>query len=167
MPVLMSSPFDRKAVPYFEPQIPDEPMAAQLDWQPELAPQVAQLPVRVTAPLPVSAPIVPTRTWWGLAADCCYIVIAAGAYLISCWMMALGLPLLLILVLTGGQLDLLFIFLGSLFGHYTDAPTAHQASFARDAAYTLIALATAFAGWRLPRFLGDVSTKLASRGQAS
>jgi hypothetical protein len=100
------------------------------------------------------------RKWWGMAADCCYIAIEAGGFLLACWLMAMGLPLLLILVLSGGQLDMLFVFLGNLFGHFADADPGRKAAFSQDATYCLIGLATLIAGWRLPRFLNAVTETL-------
>lgn len=99
--------------------------------------------------------------WWGLAADCCYLVISAGAFLMACWVMAMGLPVMLVLLLTGGQMDMTFAFLGSLFGAFADATPDRQYAFASSATWCLIALATLIAAWRLPRFLNEVSNGLA------
>lgn len=100
------------------------------------------------------------RHWWGLGADCCYIVIKAGLYLMACWVIAMGLPLMFLLLLTGGQMDKVLVFLGSLFGAFADATPDRQYAFASQANWVLVALATAVAAWRLPRFLDEVSEGL-------
>ena len=87
-------------------------------------------------------------------------MIKSGAYLMACWVMAMGLPLMFLLLLTGGQMDVTFAFLGSLFGAFVDATPDRQYAFASQATWLLIALATAVAAWRLPRFLGEVSDGL-------
>ena len=109
-----------------------------------------------------TAPTKPRSHWWGLAADCCYIVIAAGAYLMACWIMAMGLPVMLLLLLSGGQMDMTFAFLGSLFGGFNQATPDRQYAFASNATWCLLALATLIAAWRLPRFLEDVAKGLAT-----
>ena len=125
---------------------------------------------RDPAPAPDPAPCFtaglaqnPRRRWWGMAADCCYLVIEAGAYLLSCWTMALGCPLALLLLLTGGSTDMVFVFLGDLFGHFAETPQGLRTPFARDAAYCLIGLSTVIAAWRLPRFLERVTTTLGDK----
>lgn len=102
----------------------------------------------------------PLRHWWGLGADCCYIVLKAGTYLMACWVIAMGLPLMFLLLLCMGQLDKAFLFLGSLFGAFVDATPDRQYAFAHEASWVLVALATAVAAWRLPRFLDEVSKGL-------
>lgn len=102
----------------------------------------------------------PRRHWWGLGADCCYIVLKAGTYLMACWVIAMGLPLMFLLLLCMGQLDMAFLFLGSLFGAFVDATPDRQYAFAHQASWVLVALATAVAAWRLPRFLDEVSKGL-------
>lgn len=102
----------------------------------------------------------PRRHWWGLAADGCYIMIRSGIFLMACWVIAMGLPLMFLLLLTGGQMDVTFAFLGSLFGAFADATPDRQYVFANQSTWFLVALATAVAAWRLPRFLDEVSEGL-------
>lgn len=124
---------------------------------------MANPPLREQFPWVPAALEKPQRRWWGLGADFCYLVIEAGAFLMVCWIMALGLPLMLLLLLSGGQLDMMFAFLGSLFGAYIEADPARQYGFASGASWCLIGLATAVAAWRLPRFLDRVTTGLGNR----
>jgi hypothetical protein len=100
------------------------------------------------------------RHWWGLAGDGCYIMIEAGAFLMACWVMAMGLPLMFLLLLSGGQIDMMFAFLGTMFGAFAEASPDRQNSFASDATWCLVALATLIAALRLPRFLDSVAAKL-------
>jgi hypothetical protein len=99
-------------------------------------------------------------TGGGLAADGCYIMIRSGIFLMACWVIAMGLPLMFLLLLTGGQMDVTFAFLGSLFGAFADATPDRQYVFANQSTWFLVALATAVAAWRLPRFLDEVSEGL-------
>lgn len=122
--------------------------------------RIANTPRREQFPPFPAALEKPRRLWWGLGADCCYLMIKSGAYLMACWVTAMGLPLMLLLLLSGGQLNLAFLFLGSLFGAFADATPDRQYAFASQSSWILFALATAVAAWRLPRFLGEVSEGL-------
>ena len=149
MPHCLQTPFDREVDAKPEP-----------DWLPH-GPTIAAIERGEDLPrLPIRAAKRPHRHWWGLGSDCCYIVIKSGAYLMACWVMAMGLPLMFLLLLTGGQMDMTFAFMGSLFGAFVDATPDRQYAFASQATWLLIALATAVAAWRLPRFLGEVSDGL-------
>lgn len=154
MPHQMKYPFDREVDVHPEP-----------DWRPH-APFIAAVENGDDLPrLPrKSAPA--RRHWWGLGADCCYIVIKSGLYLMACWIIAMGLPLMFLLLLTGGQMDKGLAFLGSLFGAYADATPDRQYAFAAQASWVLVALATAVAAWRLPRFLDEVSDGLKTTRKA-
>lgn len=156
MPLHLQTPFDRAAQPLPQPKsepdrLPEAELHALLARE-----QVQKLP-RLDGPDDRRPNV---RHWWGLAADCCYILIEAGAFLMACWITAMGLPLMLLLLLTGGQMDMSFAFLGTLFGAYGEASPDRQYSFASDATYCLVALATAISAWRLPRFLDRVSKTL-------
>ena len=157
MPHCLQSPFD-----HCEVEAQPEP-----DWLPH-APIIAAVEQGEDLPRPLrrAAPK-PPRRWWGLAADGCYIVIKSGVYLMACWVIAMGLPLMFLLLLTGGQMDMTFAFLGSLFGAFTDATPDRQYAFASQSSWFLVALATAVAAWRLPRFLDDVSDGLKTLGKSS
>jgi hypothetical protein len=149
MPHCLQTPFDREVETKPEPDWrPHAPIIAAVESGEDLP----RLPRRATAKQP--------RHWWGLAADGCYIVIKSGAYLMACWVIAMGLPLMFLLLLTGGKMDMSFAFLGSLFGAFADATPDRQYAFASQATWILVALATAVAAWRLPRFLDEVSDGL-------
>jgi len=109
-------------------------------------------------PAPVS-----TRHWRQPLRDICYILIMAGAYLGSIYLMVLGLPLLFFLMLAGGDLSLFFIHIGNLAAHYLAADHAAQAGFINELKLGLFGVATLIVIWRLPRFLDDVSAALAPR----
>lgn len=153
MPHCLQTPFD-----HCELEAKPEP-----DWLPH-APIIAAVELGEDLPRPPRrvAPS-PRRHWWGIGADCCYILIKSGAYLMACWVIAMGLPLMFLLLLTGGKIDMAFLFLGSLFGTFADATPDRQYAFASEASWVLVSLATAVAAWRLPRFLDEVSEGLKSR----
>lgn len=156
MPHCLQTPFDREVEAKPEP-----------DWLPH-APIIAAVEKGEDLPRPPRrAAQGPRRHWWGIGADCCYIVIKSGAYLMACWVMALGLPLMFLLLLTGGKMDMSFAFLGSLFGAFADATPDRQYAFASQSTWFLVALATAVAAWRLPRFLDEVSDGLKTRRKGS
>lgn len=155
MPLHLQTPFDRWTNPE-----PEEPTSAE---DREEAKREAEL-IELYRPGP---PQKDRRKWWGMAADCCFIVFEAGAFLLACWIFAMGLPLMFLLLLTGGQMDTMFVFLGSLFGSFDQATPDRQVAFASDAAWCLIGLATLVAAWRLPRFLDAVNGKLSHERNAS
>jgi len=155
MPLLCQSPFDRKYQP--------EPDSAADFEQREYAEREAEL-FQIYFP---SGTQKKDRRWWGLGADFCYILVKAGIYLMACWAIAIGLPLMLLLLLCMGQLDMAFLFLGSLFGAFVDATPDRQYAFAHQASWVLLALATAVAAWRLPRFLDEVSQGLKATRKVS
>lgn len=149
MPHALHTPFDREVELEPEPDwLPDQAIIAAVE-QGRALPQPVRRPERKTL-----------RHWWGLGADCCYILVKSGLYLIACWVIAMGLPQMFLLLLTGGQIDKVLIFLGSLFGAFADATPDRQYAFASETSWVLLALATAVAAWRLPRFLEEVSEGL-------
>lgn len=186
MPLHLHTPQDRDFAPEPEPAPehdwrPDQAILAAVEHghelprpprrplQPAFVPRedidklhalIANAPRREDFPPFLTAAQRRRRHWWGLGADCCYIVIKAGLYLMACWVIAMGLPLMFLLLLTGGQMDKVLVFLGSLFGAFADATPDRQYAFASQANWVLVALATAVAAWRLPRFLDEVSEGL-------
>lgn len=153
MPLHHHTPFDREYAA-------DHESFAEPDWRP-YAPLIAAIENGEDLPHPPRKLAQrQSRHWWGLGADCCYIVVKAGIYLMACWVIAMGLPLMFLLLLCMGQLDMAFLFLGSLFGAFVDATPDRQYAFAHQASWVLVAAATAVAAWRLPRFLDEVSKGL-------
>ena len=144
------------------PRRPLQPAFVPRDDIDTLHALIAEAPRREQFPPFKASAERPHRHWWGLGADCCYIVFKSGAYLMACWVIAMGLPLMFLLLLTGGRMDMTFAFLGSVFGAFPDATPDRQYAFASQATWLLLALATAVAAWRLPRFLDEVSEGLKS-----
>jgi hypothetical protein len=116
-------------------------------------------------PLPSHAP--PGRRashgplWRRIAADLCFILVEAGGFLSSTYLMTLGVPLLVLLLASGGNLDRLFLQLGNLSNHFGAAPPPARSEFAHLVVLGLIAIASLIGVLRLPRFLNDVSDELA------
>lgn len=107
----------------------------------------------------------PARPWRQPLADLCFILIKAGAYLGSIYLMVLGLPLLFFLAMTGGDMNLLFAQIGNLAAHYVAADAARQMSFANEIKLCFLGIATFAAIWRLPRFLDEVAHTLSPRSE--
>jgi len=146
--------------PSSAPRRPLQPAFVPRDDIDELHALMAEAPRREQFPPFKAAPTKSRRHWWGLGADCCYIVVKAGYFLLACWIFAVGLPLMLLLLLSGGHMDMAFLFLGSLFGAFADATPDRQYAFASQSTWVLVGLATLVAACRLPRFLDDVSEGL-------
>jgi len=107
------------------------------------------------------------KRWWALAADLCFILVKAGSFLTSTYLMTLGLPLLFFLAISGWHMDLLFLQLGNLAARFQDAEPVRQISFLRDVTFVLIGAATLIGIWRMPRFLSEVARSHADRSQKS
>ena len=108
--------------------------------------------------------------WRRHGADLCYILLKASAFLGAIYLMVLGLPLLFFLMLTGGDLALLFVQLGNLSVHYLAADHAARASFGSAMTLGLFGVATLITILRIPRFLDDVSrglSGLSAQGEVS
>ena len=102
----------------------------------------------------------PDKGWRGHLADTCYILIKACGFLASTWLMALGLPLLFFLVVSGGSVDLFFTHIANFTDRFLGADPARQIGFVNELKFGLITLATLVACLRLPGFLCEVSTGL-------
>lgn len=102
----------------------------------------------------------PGKTWRQHAADTCYILVKAGGFLGSTYLMTLGLPLLFFLLISGGSVDLLFAQIENLAGRFLTADPVRKAGFVEELKFAAIGLATLLAVWRLPRFLHEVATRL-------
>ena len=114
-----------------------------------------------------SAPAFTGKAKWALAADICFIMIKAGSFLTSTYLMTLGLPLLFFLAISGWHMDLLFIQLGNLAARFQGAEPVRQIGFLRDVTFILIGMATLIGIWRMPRFLGEIARSHANRSQKS
>lgn len=96
------------------------------------------------------------------AADGCYILLKGSLFLASSYLMALGLPLLFFLMLSGGAPDAFFAQLANIADRFLAADTARQAGFASEAALGMIGIATLVVLWRLPRFMRELDQGLAA-----
>lgn len=100
------------------------------------------------------------KSWRQHAADTCYILVKAGGFLGSTYLMTLGLPLLFFLLISGGSVDLLFAQIENLAGRFLTADPVRKAGFVEELKFAAVGLATLLAVWRLPRFLNEVATRL-------
>lgn len=102
----------------------------------------------------------PGKTWRQHAADTCYILVKAGSFLGSTYLMTLGLPLLFFLMISGARMDLLFMQIGNLAARFLSADPVRQAGFVEELKFTAVGLATLLVIWRMPRFLNEVAEGL-------
>jgi hypothetical protein len=100
------------------------------------------------------------RGWRTRAADMCFITLRASTFLGSSYLMALGVPLVFFLAISGGDGSSLFAHLANLAERFRAADHARQVSFLSEFKLILIAAATLIAALRLPRFLRDLERDL-------
>ena len=96
------------------------------------------------------------RTLRSRVADGCYILIRGCLFLGSSYLMALGLPLLFFLLLSGGNPDAFFAHVANLGDRFLAADLARRVSFLGQCKFVLIGLATLVVVWRMPRFIRDL-----------
>ena len=114
-----------------------------------------------TAPSEVEQPAshrVPT--WRSRMADGCYILLRGCLFLGSSYLMALGLPLLFFLLLSGGNPDAFFAHVANLGDRFLAADLARRVTFLGQCKFVLIGLATLVVVWRMPRFIRDLDREL-------
>lgn len=102
----------------------------------------------------------PGKSWRGHAADICYLLVKAGGFLATTYLMTLGLPLLFFLTLSGGDVALFFAQLANFADRFLGADPERQLDFVNQLKLALIGLATLVVCLRLPRFLGEVTEGL-------
>jgi len=78
---------------------------------------------------------------------------SAALFLLGIYVMTLGIPIFLLVVLTGFDLAHLFLQLGQLSEHYLAADDLARAAFAKVLVLCLFGISTLIAIWRLPAFL--------------
>ncbi len=100
------------------------------------------------------------KGWRKRAADLCFITLRASTFLGSSYLMALGVPLVFFLAISGGDGSSLFSHLANLATRFLAADYARQVSFLAEFKLVLIAAATLIAALRLPRFLRDLERDL-------
>lgn len=114
-----------------------------------------------TAPSEVEQPASqPVPTWRSRMADGCYIVLRGSLFLGSSYLMALGLPLLFFLLLSGGNPDAFFAHVANLGDRFLGADLARRVTFLDQCKFVLIGLATLVVVWRMPRFIRDLDREL-------
>ena len=102
----------------------------------------------------------PDKGWRGHAADTCYLLLKAGGFLATTYLMTLGLPLLFFLMLSGGDVELFFAQLANFADRFLGADPDRQVGFVNELKFGLISLATLVACLRLPGFLCEVNEGL-------
>ena len=100
------------------------------------------------------------KGWRRRAADLCFITLRACTFLGSSTLMALGVPLVFFLAVSGGDGESLFAHLANLAERFLAADYARQVTFLGEFKMVLIGAATLIAAWRLPRFLKDLERDL-------
>ena len=106
---------------------------------------------------PVSQPV---QTLRSRMADGCYILLRGCLFLGSSYLMALGLPLLFFLLLSGGNPDAFFAHVANLGDRFLAADVARRVTFLGQCKIVLIGLATLVVLWRMPRFIRDLDREL-------
>ena len=106
---------------------------------------------------PVSQPVQSLRS---RMADGCYILLRGCLFLGSSYLMALGLPLLFFLLLSGGNPDAFFAHVANLGDRFLAADLARRVTFLGQCKFVLIGLATLVVVWRMPRFIRDLDREL-------
>lgn len=102
----------------------------------------------------------PVKGWWSHAADLCYIVLRGSTFLASSYLMALGLPLLFFLLISGGDAGVFFAHLANISDRFLGAEQGRQIGFLDEFKFVLIGVATLVVVWRLPRFINDLEREL-------
>ena len=102
----------------------------------------------------------PDKGWRGHAADTCFIVLKAGGFLATTYLMTLGLPLLFFLMISGGDVELFFAQLANFADRFLGADPERQVDFVDQLTFGLVGLATLVACLRLPAFLCEVNEGL-------
>ena len=104
----------------------------------------------------------PAKGWRSHAADLCYIVLRGSTFLASSYLMALGLPLLFFLLISGGDAGVFFAHLANISDRFLGAEQGRQIGFLDEFKFVLIGVATLVVVWRLPRFINDLERELSA-----
>ena len=102
----------------------------------------------------------PAKGWRSHAGDLCYIVLRGSTFLASSYLMALGLPLLFFLLISGGDAGVFFAHLANISDRFLGAEQGRQIGFLDEFKFVLIGVATLVVVWRLPRFINDLEREL-------
>lgn len=104
--------------------------------------------------------VLPAKTWRDHAADACYILVKGSLFLASSYLIALGLPLLFFLLLSGGDAEVFFAQLANFADRFLMADGARKVGFLSETKIVLIGLATFVVIWRMPRFVFEIEQGL-------
>jgi len=102
----------------------------------------------------------PEKGWRGHAADACYILVKGSGFLASSYLIAMGLPLLFFLVLSGGSAEAFFAHVGNFADRFLAADTERRVAFLGQTKFVLVGLATLVVIWRMPRFVFEIEATL-------
>lgn len=103
----------------------------------------------------------PAKGWRGHTADLCFILLKGSGFLASSYLIALGLPLLFFLAISGGNAEVFFAQLGNFADRFVAAEPERRVAFLGETKFVLIALATLVVIWRMPRFVFEIERALA------
>jgi hypothetical protein len=102
----------------------------------------------------------PGKNWRAHAADGCYIVLRGSLFLASSYLMALGLPLLFFLAISGGDPQAFFAHLANIADRFLAADAGRQIGFLAECKFVAVGLATLVVVWRMPRFIRELDQEL-------
>lgn len=85
---------------------------------------------------------------------------SAALFLLGIYVLTLGIPIFLLVLLTGFDIAHLFMQLGQLSEHYLAADDMARAAFGKGLVLSLFGIATLIAIWRLPAFLARLDDTL-------
>lgn len=102
----------------------------------------------------------PEKGWRGHAADACYILVKGSGFLASSYLMALGVPFLFFLLISGGSAEAFFAHVANFAERFLSAESGRRIALLGEVKVTLIGLATFVVIWRLPRFVFEIEQTL-------
>jgi len=98
--------------------------------------------------------------WRRFLSDSCYIMIRSSGFAVTTFLMTLGLPLFFFLLISGWNMDLLFLQLDNIANRYLGAETARQLAFSGELQTGFFAAVVLIALWRTPRFVSELMCAL-------
>ena len=98
--------------------------------------------------------------WRRFVGDGCYIFLRSSAFAVTTFLMTLGLPLFFFLLISGWNMDLLFLQLDNIANRYLGAETARQLAFSGELQGGFFLFVLLIAIWRTPRFVADLMRTL-------
>lgn len=98
--------------------------------------------------------------WRRFLGDSCYIFIRSSAFAVTTFLMTLGLPLFFFLLISGWNIDLLFLELDNIANRYLGADSARQLAFSGELQVGFMLVMLLIAIWRTPRFVSELNRAL-------